>query len=311
MSGVGRLGVLIPAKKCSTCSVVKLGKQISCAMYPVQIITFETSSLNDMELSKCKLEACVREIDTWMLLNRLKLNKDKTELLVISSLHLARPALAHIHVCDERVLASSKASNIGVLFDESLSMAPQVTAICKSAFYHLRKISLIRKYLTVDAAQLLVQALVTSKLDYCNSLLYGSPKYLIKQLQRVQNAAARVVTVSPKFCHITPVLKNLHWLPIDLRIEFKILTITYKALHDLAPAYIKNLLKNYYPPRDLRSSKKNLLVVPAFRTNCYGRRAFSVIAPLLWNSLPQHIRDAGSLDIFKRRLKTALFIRAY
>ena len=188
-------------------------------------------------------------------------------------------------------------------------MAPQVTAICKSAFYHLRKISLIRKYLTVDAAQLLVQALVTSKLDYCNSLLYGSPKYLIKQLQRVQNAAARVVTLSPKFK--VPVLKNLHRLPIDLRIEFKILTITYKALHDLAPAYIKNLLKNYYPPRDLRSSKKNLLVVPAFRTNSYGRRAFSVIAPLLWNSLPQHIRDAGSLDIFKRRLKTALFIRAF
>ena len=82
-------------------------------------------------------------------------------------------------------------------------------------------------------------------------------------------------------------------------------------LDDLAPAYIKNLLKNYYPPRDLRSSKKNLLVVPAFRTNSYGRRAFSVVAPLLWNSLPQHIRDAGSLDIFKRRLKTALFIRAF
>ena len=195
------------------------------------------------------------------------------------------------HGCDERELASTKASNIGVLFDESLSKALQVTAICKSALYHLRKISLIRKYLTVDAAQLLVHALVTSKLDYCNSLLYGSPKYLIKQLQRVQNAAARVVTVSPKFCHITPVLKNLHWLPIDLQIEFKIPTITYKTLHDLAPVYIKNLLKNYHPPRDLRSSKKNLLEVPAFRTNSYGRRAFSVVAPLLWNSLPQGMLD--------------------
>lgn len=255
-------------------------------------VTFETSSLNDMELSKCRLEACVREIDAWMLLNRLKLNKDKTELLVISSLHLARPTLSNIHVCDERVLASSRASNIGVLFDESLSMAPQVTAICKSAFYHLRKISLIRKYLTVDAAQLLVHALVTSKLDYCNSLLYGLPKYLIKQLQRVQNAAARVVTVSPKFCRITPVLKDLHWLPIDLRIEFKILTITYKALHGLAPTYINGLLKNYHPSRDLRSSKKNLLVVPAFNTNSYGRRAFSVVVPLLWNSLDQQIGRA-------------------
>ena len=136
------------------------------------------------------------------------------------------------------MLASPRAGNIGVLFDESLSLIPQVTAMCKSAFYHLRKIRLIRKHLTCDAAQLLVQALVTSKLDYCNSLLYGLPKNVIKQLQRVQNAAARVVTLSPKFCDITLVLMNLHWLPIDLRIKFKILTVTYKTLHGLAPAYI-------------------------------------------------------------------------
>ena len=100
-----------------------------------------------------------------------------------------------------------------------------MTAMCKSAFYHLRKISLIRKHLTFDAAQLLVHALITSKLDYCNSLLYGLPKHVTKQLQRVQNAAARIVSLSPKFCHITPVLMSLHWLPIDHRIEFKMLII--------------------------------------------------------------------------------------
>ena len=209
------------------------------------------------------------------------------------------------------MLASPKASNIGVLFDESLSMVPQVTATCKSSFYHLRKISLIRKYLTFDAAQLLVHALVTSKLDDCNLLLYGLPKNVIKQLQRVQNAAARVVTVSPKFCHITPILVNLHWLPIELRIEFKLLTITYKTLHGLAPTYIEDLLQRYYPTRDLRSSKKNLLVVSAFNINSYGRRAFSVVAPLLWNSFPQDSSDAESLDTFKRRPKTVLFIRAF
>ena len=136
------------------------------------------------------------------------------------------------------MLASPKASNIGGFFDESLGMVPQVTAIFTSAFYHLRKISLIRKYLTFDAAQLLVHALVTSKLDYCNSLLYGLPKYVIKQLQRVQNAAARVVTVSPKFCHTTLVVANLHWLPIELRIEFKILTITHKTLHGRSGSYL-------------------------------------------------------------------------
>ena len=185
--------------------------------------------------------------------------------------------------------------------------------MCKSAFYHLRKIRLIRKHLTFDAAQLLVQALVTSKLDYCNSLLYGLPKNVIKQLQRVQNAAARFVTLSPKFCHITPVLTNLHWLPIDLRFEFKIITVTFKTLHGFARAYIKDLLQSYHPALDLWSSMKNLLAVPAFNIKSYGRRAFSVAAPLLWNSLPQHksYRDAGSLDIFKRRLKTVVFRRSF
>ena len=149
-------------------------------------------------------------------------------------------------------------------------MVPQVTGMCKSAFYRLRKIRLIRKHLTFDVAQLLVQALVTSKLDYCNSLLCGLPNNVIKQLQRVQNAAARVVTLSPKLCHITPVLANLHWLSIYLRINLKILIVTCKPLHGLA-----------------------------------------VAAPLLSNSLPQHIRDAGSLDIFKRQLKTVLFRRAF
>ena len=128
------------------------------------------------------------------------------------------------------------------------------------------------------------------------------------------NAAARVVTLSPKFCHITPVLVNLHWLPIDLRIEFKMLTVTYKTLHGLAPTHIKDLLQSYLAAEDLRASKKkNLLAVRAFNVNSYGRRAFSVATSLLWNILPQHIRDAGSLHLFKRQLqlKTVLFRRAF
>ena len=149
-------------------------------------------------ICKCRLEACVREIDTWMLLNKLKLKKTKLNFLWNHLYTVLDPLChMHIHVCDERVLPSPKVGNIGVLFDESLSMVLQVTAMCKSESYHLRKIRLIRNYPT------LFKLLVTSKLDYCNSLLYGLPKDVIKQLQRVQNAAARVVTLSPKFCHIT------------------------------------------------------------------------------------------------------------
>ena len=120
-----------------------------------------------------------------------------------------------------------------------------------------RKISLIRKHLTFDAAQLLDQALVTSKLGCCNLLLYDLPKVVIKHLQRVQNAAAGV-TLSPKFCHITPVLANLPWLPTDLRTDFKILIVTYYSLHGLAPAYIQDLLQSYQRDFSKRIKRQHL-----------------------------------------------------
>jgi hypothetical protein len=117
--------------------------------------------------------------------------------------------------------------------------------------------------------------------------MYGLPKYLTKRLQHVQNAAARLVSLSSKFEHIKPILAELHWLPVEHRIQFKILLITYKALHDQAPGYIKELLVRYEPTHNLRSSKKNLLQKPIFNLKYYSRRAFSKAAPELWNGLPE------------------------
>ena len=119
------------------------------------------------------------------------------------------------------------------------------------------------------------------------------------------------VNQCPRFCHITPVLRDLHWLPVSFRIEFKIMLITYKVLHDRAPIYIQELLQLYTPSRNLRSSNRNLLVKPYFNLNSYGKRAFSVAAPELWNNLPEDIKSANSIDDFKRKLKTFLFMRAY
>ena len=259
---------------------------------------------------RCRLEACVREIDTWILLNKLKLNKDKTELLVKSYLHCARPPLSHIHVCDERVLPSPKVGNIGVLFDESLSMVPQGTAMSKSEFYHLRKIRLIRKHLTLFKLNFLFKLLLHQSLTIviCYYMVYLRTWLNSYNVCRMQLLVLLLVRPSSVILQrIIPVVKNLHWLPIDLRIEFKILTVTYETLHGLAPAYIKDLLQSYHPARDLRSSKKNLLAVPAFNIDSYGRHAFSVSAPLLWNSLPQHRRDAGSLNSWKLLFLDALF----
>ena len=124
----------------------------------------------------------------------------------------------------------------------------------KSANYHLRNIGRIRKYLTAESTKGALISLVTSGFDYCNGLLCGIPEELICKLQRVQNNAARVVTLTKKHDHITPVLKELHWLPVRKRIEFKILLLAYKCLHGTALSYLREMLKEYVPPRTLRST---------------------------------------------------------
>ena len=120
------------------------------------------------------------------------------------------------------------------------------TAVCKSAFFHLRNIPKIRKFLTTETTKALFHAFVTSKIDYCNSLLYGAPKYLLHRFQQVLNCGARIVYRSKKYDHITPLLMELHWLPIEQRINFQILLITFKTLHNQAPTYLTDLLTYYY-----------------------------------------------------------------
>ena len=157
----------------------------------------------------------------------------------------------------------------------------------------------------------IIHAFVTSKLDYCNSLLSGITDELLAKLQKIQNTAARIVTKTRKFEHITPVLKKLHWLPMRQRIQFKILLVTYKALNDKAPSYIRDLLHPYEPTRSLRSSCKNLLSVPVTRLKTFGDRAFEKVAPKLWNGLPESIRLCKSVDSFKKQLKSHLMNTAY
>ena len=134
---------------------------------------------------------------------------------------------------------------------------------------------------------------------------------MIDRLQNVQNAAARVVTHTKKYDHIKPVLKQLHWLPISQRITHKILLLTYKALNGQAPDYITELLKPYVPTRNLRSSFKKLLKAPSIKLVSYGHRCFSFVAPSLWNSLPNNIRESGWLSNFSTCIKTHLCNKFY
>ena len=169
----------------------------------------------------------------------------------------------------------------------------------------------MRSVLPQKTAETLVHAFVTSRLDYCNALMYGLPACTISKLQRLQNSAARVVTRSRKFDHITPILHDLHWLPVSKRITFKVLILTYRALHGLAPDYIADLVMPYSPARSLRSANERLLTVPASRLRSLGDRRFAYAAPSLWNGLPLTIRTAETLSKFKSLLKTYLFIDTF
>ena len=255
------------------------------------------------------LERCLDDVGDWMQGNFLQLNPSKTEVLFLST----RPVLKKtqfqpVSVCKTFVSPSSKVRNLGVFFDTSLCMEDQINATCRSAFYHLRNISKIRTYLDRSSAEKIIHAFVTSRLDYCNSLLYGVSQSLLERLQRVQNMAARIITGTSKYEHITPVLQALYWLPVRSRIQYKIYTIVYKYLHNIAPTYLSDLLQAYQTSRQLRSSQKNLLQVPKCRLKTFGDLAFSSYAPRMWNSLPEDIKLSSSLEEFKMKLKTYLFV---
>ncbi|XP_070400467.1 uncharacterized protein, partial [Nothobranchius furzeri] len=259
-----------------------------------------------------RLQACLEDIKKWMTLNFLLLNQDKTEVLIFGPEIQKRKLLGQSPDLNGIALISeNKARNLGVIFDQDMSFKSQVSQVCRISFFHLRNIAKIRSILSRSDAEKLVHAFITSRLDYCNSLLSGSPQNVVKSLQLVQNAAARVLMRNKKRDHISPVLASLHWLPVKFRIDFKILLLTHKALNNQGPSYISDLIVPYVPNRALRSQTAGLLVVPRISKLRMGGRSFSYQAPLLWNQLPALVREADTLSTFKNRLKTFLFDRAY
>ena len=205
------------------------------------------------------------------------------------------------------------AQNLGVLFDENVTLLPHINNTCKIAFYYIHNIRKIRKYLSVETTRTVVHAVVIGRVDYCNSLLYGLSMKSISKLQRVQNAAARLITNTTRYDHVTPVLRSLHWLAVTERVTFEILTLSFKAIHGLVPGYIQSLVTLQCPSRySLRRNNERFLKPYGKKTlKTLGDRAFAVAAPHLFNALPRYIRDEDNFNRFKALVKTFLFNIAY
>ena len=273
---------------------------------------FKFNNEKELAITKHRIQLCVSDIDNWMAVNKLKLNKEKTELLLLHSRFRNFPPIQSFTFENDTVNIVAHARNIGVTFDSLMSYDKHINNLVKTSFFHLRNIAKIRNCLSDDVCKIVIQSLVCAKIDNCNALLYGLPKKLITKLQSVQNAAARIIARKHKYDHITATLKQLHWLPIEYRIMYKINLLTFKCLHDLAPAYLTELINVYKPKRTLRSSSKAVkLETLTFNTKTYGFRSFSVHAPHLWNDLPENIRSVHNLSTFKSYLKTHLFKLAF
>ena len=281
-------------------------------MYADDIQIYGSAIPSEMSVLSDSVSHCVDDVKQWMTINKLQMNNKKTEMLKLATsrkMHLTTNVT--VNIGNEELLSSDYVKNLGVFFDKNLNMDKHVKEMCRISYYHLRRISQIRKFLSEDSAKKLVLAFILSRLDYCNSVLYGLPHDKLQRLQRIQNNAARLVYKLPFKSHVTPLLAKLHWLPVAARIEYKIALISFKRFYGGLPLYLHNLLNPHSPTRVLRSSSTMLLEVPHTNLKTYGDRSFVMAGPTVWNALPVELRNAGCLHSFGKHLKTFLFRKYY
>ena len=273
-------------------------------------------TLNDT--AKCKqqvtnMENCLSKVRRWMRANQLKLNDSKTEVMVVTKkTQLALAKNITITIGESTISPTPVAGNLGAKLDQLMSMEPQVNAVTRKMYYNIRRISKIKHHLTSETCAKVINATVTSHLDYHNGLLLGLPSTALRKLQVAQNNAARLLTGAKYRDHIKPVLYHLHWLPVRQRITFKVMVIIHKTLHTpTAPNYLKQLICVYQPRRTLRSASDPWKLGVPRSSNKYGDRSLQVLGAKLWNDLPADLRAPMSQATFKKQLKTVLFREAF
>ena len=271
--------------------------------------------IDNVDDAKKKIDEIMKDIKEWMMVKKLKLNEDKTECMLFGSTRTLKKfeQLKNITIGSSTINITTVVKNLGVLINNNLSMKNQILQTVKTCNYHIRNIAFIKKYLSENALETAICNHVLSRLDYCNSVYYGLPKYLLKKLQNIQNRAARLIKGASPRDRITPSLIELHWLPVKARIEYKILLLTFKILKYNEPLYLRISLTSFGLETNVtvrHASDTNRLFEPRTE-NCFGERAFKYFAPRLYNRLPREMKNIQEEQSFKKSLKTLLFKRSY
>ena len=296
----------------------QFGLGVHCYADDGQLYIFDRAGHFDRLVSKVTI--CISEIDEWMSSNRLKLNTDKTQFIWLGTRQqLQKIGIDHIQLGSNNVKFQTSVGNLGVTLDSHLSMKAHVLRTCRTCYYQLRQLRSVRRSLSFTACTSLVHAFITSRLDYCNSLLAGISVGLMNQLQSVIRVAARLVMRKRKFDPISNDIRDrLHWLPVKSRIDFKLGLLVYKCLHGEAPSYLAEMLEHksdnpaLHRLRNTANRGPGKLVVPRTRLKTFGPRSFATTGPSLWNSLPTEVTDVTlNISTFKIRLKTFLFKQCF
>ena len=277
-------------------------------------LAFKPSNAGAKEQCIEQLQGCIGDILKWMSTNMLKLNNDKTEFIMFGTNHQLRKldsVSTRIAIGNTNVLSVDHVHNLGFLMDNILKNQFQINKLTSSTFNQLMNIRRIHSKLVCDTTKNIIQALVMSRLDYCNSLLLGLANYQLNKIQQIQNMACRIICNLHKFDHVTSSMQDLHWLKIPYRIQFKIACIMFKCINSQALKYLTDLLPSKQKTQQLCSSTSDIYPSIMLRSTLAYNASFPAAGPRLWNSLPKNIRHQTSLDLFRSNLKIHLFKICY
>ena len=238
-----------------------------------------------------------------------KLNEDKTKFIIFGTkyqLSKAESASTRMAVGYTKAQAADQIHNLGFFMDNTLKNQVHINNLTSSAFNQMLNIRRICSKLDRDTTRTIIQALVMSKLNYCNSLLLGSAAYQLKKIQRIQNMACRIVCNLHKFDHVTPSMHDLHWLTVPQRIQFKIAYLMYKCMKGQALKCLTDLLPTKPKAQQLCLPTSDILPPILQRSTLAYNASFPSVGPRLWNSLPD-IQHQQTKKLFRSKLKTHLF----
>ena len=300
--------------------IIRLHPHINFHFYADDTQLYIHLSHKNASAALARLNACLLDVQRWMSLSKLKLNPGKTEFIVFGpkSQRLKISSYFPVSIFGSLIHPVDSVRNLGVWFDADFSFSEHVKRTCKACFLQMRDLCRIRQYLTMEVAVLAANALVSSRLDYCNSLFRSLSCFNLHKLQSIQNTLARIVTNHRRYAHVTPILKQLHWLPVKYRCMFKTATLVYKFLHNGSPSYFQPYLSHSSSSYSTRRSHLDCqyLTVPPFGPSVFKSvkhfdHSFVFDAPRIWNELPHDVRSAASVASFRKKLKTYLYAKAY